>query len=308
MRKAIVDIGSNSVLLLIAEKKDGAWQTIYNDYFMTRLGYQVKTTGILQQDKIDDTLRVLRIYLEKAKEYGLDSMSCAATMAVRMAENREEFLVKAEKQGTPVRVLSGEEEAAYGFLCIANDIILKDADTIAMIDPGAQSTELVIAKDNGGDRSEISNWDVMFSYSFPVGLLGLLDEINHVECPSDEDLNLLRCNIDNVLATKQIPKIPVNAITLGSPGTDMAMIQEKQADYNHLLMHGKILDRRFIRDMVHDLSSQTLVERRGIVGMPPGREGAVHIGALILERFLNAVSADKCYVTPKGWRYALLDE
>ena len=167
MRKACIDVGSNSLLLLVEERTDSGWRTLQDCSTVTALGEGVKQTGVLAPEAMQRTLSVLKSYFELAKSLKCDEIHAAGTMAVRMAQNQVEFLELAAKQQTPISVLSGEDEARLGLESVIFDPLFAGQTKIAVIDPGGQSTEITLA-----ERTQ-NTYKTVFSHSFPIGTLGI---------------------------------------------------------------------------------------------------------------------------------------
>lgn len=116
---AVIDIGSNSVRLMIAEAENGRVRAISKELDTTRLAQGIDRTGRLAEDRIVDSIRAIGAYAEKAASFDVPVVAYA-TSAVRDAENRADFLARVREQtGVRIRVLSGEEEGDYAFTAVA---------------------------------------------------------------------------------------------------------------------------------------------------------------------------------------------
>ena len=300
MRKAVIDVGSNSVLLVMGEPSDRGIRVVYEASRVTGLGAGVKATGQLSQEGIQSTLGVVREFFDLATEQGAEETVAAATMAARMAGNQAELLKMAEDQGTPIRILSGKDEAAYGFRAISEDSTFGELDRISIIDPGGNSTELVIASKLNGD------WTKHFEKSFPIGTLGLRDGPLRNESLDSGDLLSAVTEIDSIFDGETIPEAGA-AFVLGATGTNLVTLKKRLANWDPDQVHGEVLDYEEVGRAVGWLSPLTDSQRAGLVGLEKGREKTIHIGALILERFLHAIHASEVTVSVRGWRHALLN-
>lgn len=299
MKRAVIDVGSNSVLLLIGEKTPSGWQTIHESTSVTALGEGTKATGLLRQDAMKRTLEALREMHEIAREQGAEAVVARATMAVRIARNASEFLAEAASQGTPVEVLSGDDEARLGFLAVANDPGLGATDRLSIIDPGGHSTELVTAVCEGG-------WQTKFSRSFPLGALGLRGEIED-ERITGLDVLTLTSRVDDVLGFCYRPGMAGKTVVLGATGTNLVTIRERMDTWDPARVHGQALTYEEVGRAVGWLMPMSDAERGAIRGIEKGRERTLHFGALILERFMHAMRIDEVIVSVRGWRHALLE-
>jgi exopolyphosphatase/guanosine-5'-triphosphate,3'-diphosphate pyrophosphatase len=313
MRKAVIDVGSNSVLLLVAEQRDGAWHPVYEDTAVTALGEGTKRTGVLGEPGMATTLSALQEMFLRARAHGAGSIRAAATMAVRIASNTPDFLARCEAQGTPVEVISGDEEARLGFESVANDPAFKDFHRLSIVDPGGHSTELLTAIRLPSPPGPLSpgegegGWHTEFRHSFPVGTLGLKTDVLTDESPGPQQILGAIDLIDELLGSKVNTADPGVVVVLGATGTNLISIREGLDTWQPDKVHGAYLLFEEISRAVGWLMPMTDEQRRQIKGMEPGREKTLPAGALILERFLHALRAEGCYVSVRGWRHAMLE-
>lgn len=300
MVRAVIDVGSNSVLLLVAQWDGATWTPVLETTDVTSLGEGTKVTGLLSERGMDATLSALNVAFENAERHGAESIEAAVTMAARIAKNSSEFLARAESQGTPVRILSGEDEAELGFRAVAEDPTF-NAERISIIDVGGQSTELVTADRRGGD------WEILYRNSFPVGTLGLRSEILVEEAPDLIARMRAVKVLDSTIGLCYLPSGAGDAVVLGATGTNLVTIRDEMTEWHPERVHGAYLDFEEVSRAASWLSSMTDTERAAVPGMERGRERTLHIGALILERFLYALRVEGCRVSVRGWRHALLE-
>jgi len=299
--KAVIDVGSNSVLLLVAEQIAGVWKAIYEDSYVTALGEGTKSTGLIKPDRAEATLAALTTAYQKAHEFGATDVLAGGTMALRIARNARDFQDKAEAQDTPVCIVSGNAEAQLGFLAVAEDPLFADHERLAIVDPGGHSTELMIADHVNGA------WDVAFRHSFPVGTLGLKDLYLKDETPGFEARMTALKELDTILASQDIPEPCGSLVVLGAAGTNLVSVREKLPTWQPDKVHGATLSLEEVSRAVGWLFDMTDAQRAAVPGMEKGRERTIHVGSLILERFMNRLHVEACTVSVRGWRYALLN-
>lgn len=301
MVKAVIDVGSNSTLLLIAERSETGWKPIFESSTITGLGTGTKKTRLLAEESQIATLRALETAFATAQQYGAEEIISAGTMALRIAENSQEFLKRAAAQGTPTIILSAEDEAHFGFLAVAEDPLFADETRISIIDPGGHSTELQTAERTG------NGWRTLLRKSYPLGALGLIDGPIPSESPNFAERLAAVDLIDSTIGMEYLPHQCGTCVVLGATGTNIVSIRDKLATWQPEHVHGATLDFEEISRSVAWLCDMTEAERRALVGIEKGREKTIHIGNLIVERFMHCIHSLECRVSVRGWRYALLD-
>jgi exopolyphosphatase / guanosine-5'-triphosphate,3'-diphosphate pyrophosphatase len=301
MRKAVIDVGSNSVLLTVEELTGGKWSPVAEATQVTALGEGVKQTGVLGERGMIATLEAIQRFFKTATDAGAEECASYGTMALRIATNTPAFQERAAAQGTPVFLLSGDDEAQLGFESVAYDPTFSAWDRISIIDPGGQSTELTTA------HREHERWNMEFRKSFPIGTLALRGELLAAESPGPGELLRAAHEIDNAIGVEYLRAQAGKAVVLGAAGTNLVSIRERLTEWRPDLVHGQILTFEEVSKSVAWLSKMTDAERAAMPGMERGRERTIHIGALVLERVMNAIGVAEVGVSVRGWRHALLE-
>ncbi|RYG33083.1 hypothetical protein EON81_19110 [bacterium] len=305
MRRAVVDVGSGSVVLLVSELQDGTWVQVGGGSWMPFLGTGTRQTGILAEGPMAATLAAIREARGAADSLGADEFRAAGTMALRIARNAGEFLARAEADGNPIVVLSGEREAELGFKAVVNDPTFASHKTITIVDPGGQSTEITTATKL---EAEEGGWHVRFSRSFPIGTLQLRGGPLATETPDPGEILSASALIDDTIGINVAPADVGAVVTLGAPGTDLVSMRLVITEWRPDLLHGAWLDYEDVGRAVGRLMRMTDAERAAVPGVEPARGGTIHAGCLVLERILNSLAASGCYVSIRGWRHAWLEE
>ena len=168
MKKAIIDIGTNSVKLIIGERSHGdAIKIILDVNVITKLGEGMRKDGRLSEAAMARTAQAVVKFADFARSQGAEEVVCVGTMALRTAENAGDFIETVRAAGGPeVRVLSGEEEAALSSRAVLNSIDGASRGEVLIFDTGGGSTEFVRAA--GGEIER--------AFSVPVGAVTLTDE------------------------------------------------------------------------------------------------------------------------------------
>lgn len=303
MIRAAIDVGSNSVLLSVAERSaDGRWRSILETSEVTGLGRGVEATGHLTPEGIAATLDALERAWKRAEEAGATEIRAAGTMALRRAANAADFLDAARSRGCPVRVLSGEEEAELGFHAVADDPLFASEPRLTIVDPGGHSTEVVTAERRG------RGWSVAFRKSWPLGALTLRESLlPDPKPPVAARLTAVEA-IDRLIDLEYAFGQAGRVVSLGATGVNLVSIRERLDRFDPARIHGQILLYEEVSRAVGWMFDMDDEERARIPGIEKGRETTLHLGALILERFLYALRAEECVVSTRGWRHALLEQ
>jgi len=302
MRKAVVDVGSGSVVLLVAESGPDGWHAVVETSRVTLLGENLKRTGRIDPARAAETLRAVRDAFDIAYEHGVTEAQAVGTAALRLAQNSTEFLAAANDQATPVSVITGELEAHLAYLAVVNDPALRGQQRLTILDPGGQSTELIQASRDSGD------WRKTFSHSFGIGTLQLRTEVLPQETPNPGEILTASSWIDDAIGTKVNPGDVGTLVCLGAPATDLVCIRNRWTTWDAAKVHGETLDYEEVGKAVGWLMRMSDAEREQVPGVQAGRGSTSHLAALILERFMNALAAPECRVSTRGWRWGLLDQ
>jgi exopolyphosphatase/guanosine-5'-triphosphate,3'-diphosphate pyrophosphatase len=311
--KAVVDVGSNSILLTVAKKSQDGYVPILETSEVTALGEGLSASGLLREDAMARTLVALRTAFESANRMGAH-VAAYGTMALRVASNSDEFLRKAKAQGTPVTIISGEQEARLGLACVLTDPLFSSHDRITIVDVGGQSTEIAtsVSKKHSPSEKEINQetheWETVFEKSFPIGTLKLRATLLQNEVLDSNALIAAVNAIDQTFSIETTFGGAGTVVALGATATNLISIRERLTEWDAARIHGQLLSFEEISQFVAWSSRLTDKERDQIVGLEKGREKTIHIGALLLERSLQKLNVEECYVSARGWRHALLND
>jgi exopolyphosphatase/guanosine-5'-triphosphate,3'-diphosphate pyrophosphatase len=156
---ASIDIGTNTILLLIAEVDQGRIKPLFEMETVVRLGERIHENGILLKEAMSRGLQTLSQYLERCRAMEVQEIFAVGTSALREARNSQDFLKLVEgKLDLSIKVISGEEEAQLSFLAVARDLE-ETGKTFLVVDVGGGSTEFIL-----GQGGQIRQW-----MSLPLG-------------------------------------------------------------------------------------------------------------------------------------------
>jgi exopolyphosphatase/guanosine-5'-triphosphate,3'-diphosphate pyrophosphatase len=296
-RYASIDVGTNSVLLLVAERDpSGRFQAVRERAEITRLGRGVDKTKRLAPEAIDDTVLVLEAFAREARALGAKDIVVTATSAARDAQNGSEFLSRAQRQtGLTVEIISGEEEARLSFGSAFADF--GGHGPLVVLDIGGGSTEFIF-----GDAAG----KVTFRHSYDVGSVRLTERYVHADPPTADELNRLSAALEE--AFRGVPHPPAGAklVAVAGTATSLCAVARAVQPYDAALVHGAVLSRAEVVHTIDRLAALPVALRRTVPGLEPKRADVIVAGGLILIAAMDAVDAPEVTISDRGLRWGLL--
>jgi exopolyphosphatase/guanosine-5'-triphosphate,3'-diphosphate pyrophosphatase len=284
-RVGVVDVGTNSVRLLIAEGRDA--REVERDLRITRLGEGVDTARALAPEATRRTVDAIEAYAGRARAAGCAVVRVVATSAVRDAANRQDFIAAVRAgTGLDAEVLSGAREAELGFRGATFGI--GEPGPYLVVDVGGGSTEVVA----GGDRVE------GFA-SMDIGSVRLTERHILTDPPAPAEQAAARADARAVIddARAGVGRIGGTMIGLAGTFTTLAAIALGLEAYDRDRVHHASLGRDAIAAIRARLATMTNAERRALPAMPRGREDVIVAGALIVEELMDAFARPRCIVS-----------
>ena len=283
MKKAIIDIGTNSTRLLLAGLTEEGWKKIKSELDFTRLGENIGAEQIIKKPALIRTAECVRRYVSEAKEFGADKIIITATSAVRDAKNRDEVCDYLKEISTEsVRVLSGEEEAYLSY----RGAVGKQAQNTAVLDIGGGSTELVCPLA-----------DKLQTCSVAVGAVRLKERPE------------LRSDLDDIL-TKLLPpeETELKLVAVGGTATTLAALDLKLADYDSEKVCQYLLSIEKVDAWLEKLRLMSVEEIKSLDGMPAKRADVFVYGVTILSRVMHLLKVNTVWAEDRDLMYGLLEE
>jgi exopolyphosphatase/guanosine-5'-triphosphate,3'-diphosphate pyrophosphatase len=316
MRVATIDIGTNTVLLLVAELRDGELVAIDERATITRLGEGVDRTRALLPAAIARTCACLDAYATIIRGHGVDATGVVGTSAMRDASGGD--LVRAHVKsalGVEARVISGDEEARLTFAGAMSGVARDGGDArglreVTVFDIGGGSTEVVVGTlDATGAPGAIG-----YAHSFDVGSVRLTERHVHHDPPTAAELDAARAD-----AAAAFASIPADAIAgdagdarapVGIAGTmtTLAAVAMTMETYDGARVHGHVMDVAELARVVAHLASLPLAERRTLPGLEPKRADVIVAGGIVALALLERLGASRVRISDRGVRWGLAAE
>jgi exopolyphosphatase / guanosine-5'-triphosphate,3'-diphosphate pyrophosphatase len=295
-----IDIGTNSLRLLIADSGPGYFRKVISDREMTRLGQELDRCGVLAPEAMERALEALVAFHKSIQRQGAYHISAIGTSALRRAKNASVFIDRVQKQtGIVVRIISGEEEARLTLLGVEqslatpNGMSSDDLKRTFVLDIGGGSTEIILTTPDKNPAIA----------SLSLGAVYLHDQFIKHDPPTPEELARLRDYVHEELNATEGILLPVrNSICIGTAGTitTLAAMSLGLVQYVAEKINRVVLTREFISTTVTNLEALTLEERKKIRGLESGREDIILSGAIIAQEIMKRFGFYSMAVSDRG--------
>jgi exopolyphosphatase / guanosine-5'-triphosphate,3'-diphosphate pyrophosphatase len=277
MRVAVVDIGTNSTRLLVADvDDDGALAEVERRTEVTRLGQGVDRDGVLGEEAIGRVLTAVGGYRRRIDVHGAERAVAVLTSAARDAANGAQFAARVrDEHGLDARVIDGDEEARLTFLGATNSRPADDPTPTVVIDIGGGSTELVMG----------SGREVSFHVSTQVGVVRHSERHIHADPPRAEELEALAADARATFAAAvpaDVRARPRAAIAVAGTPTSLAAIDLDLECYSTDAVQGHVLTVGACQAMLERLAALPEAERRQVRGLHPDRAPTIVAGTVML--------------------------
>jgi exopolyphosphatase/guanosine-5'-triphosphate,3'-diphosphate pyrophosphatase len=278
LRVAVIDIGSNSTRLLVADVEDGRVTPIERRSTVTRLGRGVDLSGRLAAEAIEATCGAIDPYVATLQEMGAERIDAIATSAVRDAANGGAFVAELrERFALSARVLDGTEEARLTYLGATSEHFPEEPTVV--IDIGGGSTELIVGEGRTID------WHT----SLQAGVVRHTERHLVSDPPTPVELESLAGDLRGLIdaATVEAPGASAGIAVAGTP-TSLAAIELELDPYDPKRVHGHVLELRNIQRMLSRLASVPLAQRTEIRGLHADRAPTIVAGVVTLIEVMRA--------------------
>jgi len=310
MRVATIDIGTNTTLLLIAERDaSGAIRAVREEATITRLGEGVDKTRKLAPQAIERTTACLAQYATIVRDLGVSRVAVVGTSAMRDAGGGEEIRARVrELFDVEARTISGEEEARVTFAGALSGM-QHPSGAAVVFDIGGGSTEIVIGDVDDRGRAI----EVRAEHSFDVGSVRLTERHVRSDPPTSAEIAAMRSAALDAFASQ--PALLTEARAVSSPPvgiagtvTTIAAVSLGLSPYDGTRVHGHTMPRTEVEAVVARLASLPLADRQAVPGLEPKRADVIIAGGLVVLAVLDALGASEVRVSDRGVRWGLAEQ
>jgi exopolyphosphatase / guanosine-5'-triphosphate,3'-diphosphate pyrophosphatase len=293
VRTAVIDIGTNSTRLLVADVDPGTGTVadLHRESKVTRLGDRVDAGGKLSEEAIGRVFATLTDYRATIEGFECEANLAVLTSAVRDASNGAEFTERVRSEfGLDARVLSGDEEAQLTFLGAMSNRDGSSSEPTVVIDIGGGSTEFIVG----------ANHTATFHVSVQAGVLRMSERHIHTDPPAPHELQDLAADTRTIfldgLPSEQRTSVK-RAIAVAGTATSAAAIDQELDPYDPERVHGYPLLLATVELLIARLADMTEARRRGVVGLHPDRAPTIVAGMILLDEAMRAFGLDQVEVS-----------
>jgi exopolyphosphatase/guanosine-5'-triphosphate,3'-diphosphate pyrophosphatase len=305
LKATAIDIGTNTVLMLIADlREDGVITTLRDEIAFPRLGRGVDKSNLISRESLGRVLSVLRDYKKLSDSLGSNKIIACGTSALRDAKNSDEVVQTIREEiGINVEVLSGEEEARWTFLgALTNEDESplqsdRDQSRFAVIDIGGGSTEITTGTPSHADKR----------HSVDVGCVRLTERYLQSSPPSPNELQRAAASVQKALAElDEIDPTTCGLVGVAGTLTTLAALDQNLSKFEAARVDGHVLLLERIKKIFEQLRTQTVRQLQSSPVISSGRADVLLAGILILIEFMTSRRFDQIKVSARGLRYGLL--
>jgi exopolyphosphatase/guanosine-5'-triphosphate,3'-diphosphate pyrophosphatase len=290
---AVIDIGTNSLKMHVAEVRGGGVKVLGDFTEVTRLGEGLHETGKLSPEAMARTADAVASFQKKAVELGAGSIVAVGTMALRSASNASDFIgAVRERCGLDVEVVPGEEEARLSYLAVLSGLGAGDG-RVVVFDTGGGSTEFIFG------RGE----EILERFSLDVGSRQPTEEFCKSDPVTESELAAMVAWLDERFGRLK-PGVGT-LVGMGGTVTSLGAVKHRMKNYDPDVIQGSVLTLTEVERQVETFRSETMGERRETVGLMPKRADVILAGAAIVMTVMRRLGADELTISDRGLRHGL---
>ncbi len=302
-RLAVVDLGSNSFRLVVFTAGEGSWQRTDEIYEPVRIGEGLAASGRLSAKPVSRALATIDVFAHFCRASGLhgDEVDAVATSAIRDAENSQEVLAAArDVSGLPIRVLTREQEARYGYLAAVNSTTLADG---VVLDLGGGSLQLVRVVER--DAREVGSW--------PLGAVRMSERFALDPDPDGpaqpKRIAALRKHVAAELGEASwLTQAGARIVGMGGAARNLAAAAQRAAGLPSTGVQGFLVSAEALAELIDRLAAMPARERAKVPGIKPARADLILAAAIVIEGVLQAGGFQGIEVTEAGLREGVFFE
>lgn len=290
MKGAAIDIGTNSMRLLLFEYEQSRFSFRKKHIISTQIGKDIDSDGFISEAGISKNIEALRKFKCMALEFGAEKIKCIATQALRISKNGDLFVSSAKKElDIDVEIISGEKEANLGYTGVLNGMDSDYTSNIIVVDIGGGSTEIIF-----GDGFKID-----YKTSISIGALLLTRKFfdkGESDIKIEQMKNYIRENISDFIINSS-KAVNNTLVGIGGSITTVAAISYDMDVYDSDRIHRTVISKSTVYSQIDMIKSMKPEERKNIKGLMPKRSDIILAGEIILSTIMELFNKDKIVVS-----------
>jgi exopolyphosphatase/guanosine-5'-triphosphate,3'-diphosphate pyrophosphatase len=304
-RRAAIDVGTNSVKLLVADVQGSCVVPILEESLQTRLGRGFYQNHLLQPEPIEATALAVREFVQRARNHGAGFIRVIGTSAARDARNASELIAAILNQsGLILEVISGEREAEWAYQGVATRPDLASG-SLLLLDVGGGSSEFIVGE----------NSTLRFRRSFDLGTVRQLESLKLADPPGLPALRQLQEQLSAHFQHDIVPEVaPALAacasrprlIGTGGTATLLGRMEAQMTDFDRDTIESQTLTCERIATLAESLWTQPLSQRQRIPGLPPNRADVILTGVVIYQTIMRELGFPSFQPSTRGLRFSAL--
>ncbi len=297
-RVAVIDVGTNSVKLHVAERvADGTWQRVIDRAIVSRLGEGLVEGGAIGPEAVERTAAAVAELAAQAKAAGVVAIAGVGTAGLRIGTNSADVVAEIERRGGfRLEVISGEEESRLAYVGATEEFAA--GGSVVVFDTGGGSTQFTF-----GHGRQVEE-----RYSVNVGAVKVTERFGLAGAVSADVVADALAAIASELSSLDARTKPQTLIGMGGALTNMTAVSLELAAYDPDKVHGARLERAEVERQIELYRSTDADGRRSIVGLQPGRAEVILAGACVVATVMDKLGFDALTVSDRGLRHGVLLE
>ena len=291
MKIGTIDIGTNSMRLLIADYKNNKIENRKKYINITRIGQGVDDKGYITEEALERNLNALKEFADKCIEEKCEKVYCMGTSALRDSKNGQDFVNRAkELTNIDVKIICGEEESNLGFMGVLEGAGGDKSNYILVLDIGGGSTEFIVGNEDG----------IKFCKSENVGALRMTEKFITTDPISDEEFNKMSDFIEKTISSTldKIKGMHVSKLVgIGGAITSLSAMNQQLEVYSMEKVHNSVVTKKDLEKILQNLKKMTLSDKKTIKGLQPKRADIITAGVVILDIIMEKLELNEIIVS-----------
>ena len=291
MKIGTIDIGTNSMRLLIADYKNNKIENRKKYINITRIGQGVDDKGYITEEALERNLNALKEFADKCIEEKCEKVYCMGTSALRDSKNGQDFVNRAkELTNIDVKIICGEEESNLGFMGVLEGAGGDKSNYILVLDIGGGSTEFIVGNEDG----------IKFCKSENVGALRMTEKFITTDPISDEEFNKMSDFIEKTISSTldKIKGMHVSKLVgIGGAITSLSAMNQQLEVYSMEKVHNSVVTKKDLEKILQNLKKMTLSDKNTIKCLQPKRADIITAGVKILHIVMEKLEIEKIMIS-----------